>query len=96
MVRQTPPLVVVNVALIYVVSNMKKVIWTLEEEMLKLGAIRGLDMDVTEDMVWNAVKVVVKEKKLRVRSEVLIPMRHALTGGAVCLAIFYPYLHDDH
>jgi glutamyl-tRNA synthetase len=58
------------------VANVEAVLALLED-----AASKG---PLTTDTVWDAVRDVVKEHKLKARSEVMLQLRHALTGQKVC------------
>ena len=43
----------------------------------------GDSKDFTEDMIWDTASQVASQLRLRARSEVMVSMRHALTGRTV-------------
>lgn len=55
------------------------------ERRIQSARLRAPDMmeSLDEDMVWNAANHLTRTMGLRARSEILIPMRHALTGRRV-------------
>jgi len=58
------------------VANLEAVLTLLEDA--------GSEGPITADTVWDAVREVVKERKLKARSEIMLQLRHALTGQKVC------------
>ncbi|KAK4688868.1 glutamyl-tRNA synthetase, partial [Tremellales sp. Uapishka_1] len=55
------------------ISNLKAVIANLGEKATR-------NSELTEDLVWDAIHEVVQEVRLRKKSDLITPMRHALTG----------------
>jgi hypothetical protein len=67
----------------YSVRHINTMIPILEERMRHLGEREGKEMAVNEDVGWDSAHDVVGANNLSRRSEVLSPMRHALTGRMV-------------
>lgn len=67
----------------HAVASLKAALPLLRERLESLAEETGDPQAINEDLVWDVANQITSDLGLRARSEVMTPMRHALTGRKV-------------